>query len=377
MKIIYTIAGFYRAAGMERILSDKANYLAGKGYDILIVTTEQRGRPAVFPLDSSIRMRDLNINYEEHNGGPFFLKFLLFPLKRFRHRSRLKALLKEERPDVTVSMFCGDEGFLPGLPYCGKTVLEVHFSRFKRLQYERKGIWALADRYRFWEDGRICRKFDRFVALTREDLDYWGNPQNGVVIPNFISAIPRMPSDLESRIVLAVGRYCHQKGFDRLLHAWSIVDKKLPSGHGWTLRLVGDGEDRSKLERLVQELGIAGSTIIDRPQKDMDSVYRTASLLAMSSRYEGFGLVLAEAQAYGIPAVSFDCKCGPRDIITNGEDGFLIPEGDVAALANGIHRLVNNDLLRRRMGVLARKHANRWDKEVIMQRWRVLFETEL
>ena len=80
MKIIYTIAGFYRAAGMERILSDKANYLAGKGYDILIVTTEQRGRPAVFPLDSSIRMRDLNINYEEHNGGPFFLKFLLFPL---------------------------------------------------------------------------------------------------------------------------------------------------------------------------------------------------------------------------------------------------------------------------------------------------------
>jgi glycosyltransferase involved in cell wall biosynthesis len=87
--------------------------------------------------------------------------------------------------------------------------------------------------------------------------------------------------------------------------------------------------------------------------------------------------VLAEAQAYGIPAVSFDCKCGPRDIITNGEDGFLIPEGDVAALANGIHRLVNNDLLRRRMGVLARKHANRWDKEVIMQRWRVLFETEL
>lgn len=374
MKILYTIAGFYRAAGMERILADKANYLAAKGYTIVIVTSDQKGREAVFPLNPAIRCVDLRINYEDHNGGAIFLKLLAYPMKKTRHRRRLRKLLKDERPDITVSMFCGDEGFLPGIEDGGKKVLEVHFSRFKRLQYGRKGLWALADRFRSWQDGRTVRRFDRFVALTQEDLSYWGSPENGCVIPNFIDSFPAKPSSLESRTVLAVGRFCYQKGFDRLLEAWARVIYLLPFRHGWKLRLVGDGEERRTLQRLADEKGISPYVNIDWPTDDMASVYINASVLVMSSRYEGFGLVLAEAQSYGIPAVSFDCKCGPRDVISDGEDGLLVPEGDVQALADALMILIEDSSLRSRMGQKAREHASRWDKEIIMQQWIKLFQ---
>ena len=211
MKIIYTIAGFYRAAGMERILADKANYLAGRGVGVLIVTTDQKSRPAAFPLDASVRRVDLGIDYEDNNGGRFISKLIRYPFKKYKHRRRLANLLKKERPDITISMFCGDESFLPCLPYAGKSILEVHFSRFKRLQYGRKGLWGLADRYRNRKDGNVIRRFDRFVTLTHEDAAYWGNPSNGRVIPNFLDWIPVEPSPLTRKVVLGVGRFSYQK----------------------------------------------------------------------------------------------------------------------------------------------------------------------
>lgn len=375
MKILYTIAGFYRAAGMERILADKANYLAAKGYSIVIVTTDQRGREEAFPLDHTIRRVDLRINYEDHNGDSFVQKLLAFPFKKRRHRRRLNKLLEEERPDITVSMFCGDEGFLPGLKDGSKKVLEVHFSRYKRLQYGRRGLWAIADRYRSWQDGRVVRRFRRFVTLTQEDMSYWGSPENGCVIPNFIDNLPAEPALLNSRTVLAVGRFSYQKGFERLLEAWARVLQLLPFRHGWKLRLVGDGEDRRRLQRLADDLGITPFVNFDWPTDRMGQVYREASLLALSSRYEGLPMVLLEAQSYGIPAVSFDCKCGPRDVISDGEDGLLVPEGDVQALAEALYKLIMNNTLRHAMGRRARINAARWDRETTMQKWIKLFES--
>lgn len=358
---------------MERILTDKANYLAGKGYDILIVTTEQEGRPDVFPLHKCIRRKDLGIGYEKNNGGSFLSKFIGLPLKKRRHRKRLAELLMQERPDVTVSMFCGDESFLPDIQDGSKKVLEVHFSRFKRLQYGRKGLWALADRYLSGRDARSIRRFDRFVCLTEEDLGYWGRPANGVCIPNFVDVFPSTLSSLEEKRVLAIGRFCYQKAFDRLILAWKQV-KESPVANGWSLNLVGGGEDMEKLRDLVDALGLSASVMILGPRKDVDKLYLGASAYALSSRYEGLPMVLLEAQSYGLPIVSFDCKCGPRDVVTDGEDGFLVPEGDVFALAGKLLALIEDPVLRKKMGRRAREQARRWNKETIMQRWIQLFE---
>lgn len=377
MIIVYLIAGTYRAAGMERVLADKANWLAAHGHKVHILTTDQRGLPSAFEMDPSIKCQDLGINYEENNEGSFLSKVLKYPGKQLRHRCRLSKALKEIRADIVVSMFCNDVGFLPKIKDGSRKVLEVHFSRFKRLQYGRKGLWAVADKWRSRTDLKHVRAYDRFVVLTEEDKGYWGDLPNIVVIPNSVSLKADGPAHLTGKTVIAVGRYSYQKAFDRLIDAWKIVQDSLGPGSGWRLCLVGDGETRSALEAQITRLGLQDSTILGKVEKDMASVYHNASILALSSRYEGLPMVLLEAQSFGVPCVSFDCKCGPKDVIHNGENGLLVPEGDVPALAEALLKLIRNPEELKKMGGAAYIDATRWQPELIMQQWINLFESVL
>ena len=344
---------------MERVLAIKASWLAAHGHKVLIVTSDQRGLAPAFQMDPSIEFHDLGINYDENNGASFFSKLLLYPFKQICHRHRLSSLLKRIRPDITVCMFGNEAGFLHRIKDGSKKVLEIHFSRFKRLQYGRSGLWALADRWRSRHDLAIVRRYDRFVVLTEEDRGYWGSLDNIRVIPNPRTFTFEAPAPLDSGTVLAVGRYTHQKGFDLLLKAWKSIDT-----NGWTLRIAGSGEP----------LGDIPSNVITGPSDNIREEYCNAAFLVMSSRYEGLPMVLLEAQAAGLPAVSFACKCGPRDVITDGEDGILVPEGDIEALATGMKRLMEDTGLRLRMGAAAYRHSDRYDQERIMSQWESLFK---
>ena len=374
MKIVYTIAGTYRAAGMERVLADKTAWLCSHGYEVVVVTTEQRGRESAFRMDPSIRMVDLGIGYEDNNGGSFLSKLVHYPFKQHRHRKSLAALLEKEKADVVVSMFCNDESFLPKIKDGSKKVLEVHFSRFKRMLYGRKGIWALADKYRSFRDLKHIARFDRFVVLTDEDKTYWGSLPNIEVIKNSIEGRAEHPSKLDSKTVIAVGRLSYQKSIDRLIDAWKIVCDKRPSS-GWKLRIVGDGEMRQSLEEQVRSLGISGSVEFAGVLKDMDAVYGNASILALSSRYEGLPMVLLEAQAHGVPAVSFACKCGPKDVINHGENGLLVEEGNIKGLADALCTLIDSPEELKAMGKAAYEDSVRWDRENIMRKWDNLFRS--
>lgn len=358
MKIIYLIPGVYRAAGMERVLAEKTNWLAAHDYEILIVTSEQQGRPPAFPFDSRIRFVDLAIGYEDNNGSSFADKILHYPAKQRKHRKALESLLKRENADIVISMFGNEASFLPYIQDGSRKVLEIHFSRFKRLQYGRTGLWALADKWRSRQDARTASRYDRFVVLTKEDKGYWGPLKNIRVIPNPRTFTLPEPASLNSHTVLAVGRYSHQKGFDLLLKAWKMIDTR-----GWTLRIAGSGEP---LENVPDN-------VITGPSANIVEEYQNAAFLVMSSRYEGLPMVLLEAQAAGLPIVSFACKCGPKDVITDGEDGLLVPEGDIAGLADGMKRLMDDEDLRHRMGQAAFRHSDRYDKERIMTQWDNLF----
>jgi len=360
MKLIYLIAGTYRAAGMERVLALKANWLATHGYEVMIVTTEQKGRPNAFHFDETIRFKDLAIGYEDNNGGSFIDKLLKYPSKQIKHRRKLEALLKRERADIVTSMFCNDAAFLPRIKDGSRKVLEVHFSRNKRLQYGRRGIWAFADRLRSQNDLRTVKRFDRFVVLTHEDAALWGNLPNMQVIMNPRTFKCDNPSDCTAHQVIAAGRYTHQKGFDLLLQAWNMIDTT-----GWTLRLAGEGE--------LPDAEIPAN-VITGPSNHMPEELHNSSIYALSSRYEGLPMVLLEAQASGLPAVCFTCKCGPKDIITDGKDGLLIPEGDVRAFADGLDKLMRNDPLRKAMGASAYCNSDNYDIEPIMVQWKELFE---
>lgn len=372
MKILYNIAGTCHSGGMERVLANKANWLVANGYEVVIVTTDQRGEQPFFPLDGRIRCHDLGVNYEENNGAGFFNKLLNYPAKQRMHKRLLREVLAKEAPDVTVSMFCNDVSFIAGLKEGGKKVLEIHFGKNKRLQYGRKGLWRLADMWRTRQDERLVRGFDRFVVLTGEDKALWGDVLGMQVIPNARTFTPTECAPLDTKKVIAVGRYTHQKGFERLIEAWRMIADKVP---GWHLDIIGDGEERNMLEALVGDYGLGGSVSLLHPTTDMPGVYMGASVVAMSSRYEGLPMILVEAQAYGLPIVSFDCKCGPADVVEDGVTGFLVPEGDVEALAKGLLKVMTDDALRSRMGKAAREASERYSVEAVMAKWTALFET--
>lgn len=370
MKIIYCIAGTRHSGGMERVLANKANFLAEHGYDIVIVTTDQCGEPPFFPLDNRIRCIDLNINYEENNGKSIWNKLIHYPVKQIKHKNKLTAVLKREKPDITISMYCNDAFFLPSIHDGSKKILEIHFSRFKRLQYGRKGLWRLADRFRSHEDTRIVKKYNKFVVLTHEDKDYWGDLDNICVIPNARTFTFSNPALLDNKEVIAIGRYSFQKGFDLLIDAWRIVCKK---NKDWILRIVGNGEQREELQQKINTYGIEKRIILDSSRPDMISVYKKASLFVLSSRYEGLPMVLLEAQSAGLPIVSFTCKCGPKDLIKNGISGFLVPENDVIELSNRILQLIEDKKLRDSMGKAAFINSQKYSMEYIMQQWIDLF----
>ena len=372
MKILYCIACTCHSGGMERVLANKANYLARHGYEIVVVTTDQRGARPFFLLEPGIRCIDLGINYDENNGKSFLNKLLHYPLKQCRHKKRLKAVLMTERPDVTVSMFNNDAGFIPGIKDGSAKLLEIHFSKFKRLQYGRKGVWKLADWWRSKQDEKTVRKFDRFVVLTEEDKAYWGNLPNIMVIPNAISGIPAETALLENKKVIAVGRYAYQKGFERLVDAWYLLASRFPD---WKLDIIGDGEERPLLEQRIHFYGLDRQVTLTRPTQEIGKVYQEASILASSSRYEGLPMVLLEAQAFGLPTVAFQCKCGPKDIVSDGINGYLVPEGDIAGMAQRLEILMKDEALRKRMGLKAKESALRFNEEVIMKKWMYTFQT--
>lgn len=370
MKIVYTIAATYNSGGMERVLANKANWLARKGYEISILTTDQKARSSFFELDPRIKVYDLGINYEENNGKSFFNKLIHYPFKQWRHKKALQRLLPELKADIVVSMFCNDASILPKIKDGSSKVLEIHFSRFKRLQYGRVGIWKLADELRNRNDLRVVSKFDKFVVLTEEDKGYWGELDNITAIPNARSFEVEKPAELNEKKVIAVGRYCYQKALDKLIQAWGIVCREIAD---WKLHLVGDGEDRAQLQKQISELGLTERVVLGRAETDMKSVYLNSSVLALSSRYEGLPMVLLEAQAAGLPIVSFECKCGPKDVLTDGVDGILVKEGNVEGMAQGLLKLIKDETLRKQMGIAAYKNSERFSEEKVMANWVELF----
>lgn len=370
MKLVYCIPATSNSGGMERVLARKVNYLADRGYEVIIVTTDQRGRDPFFPFHPSIRQIDLGINYDENNGQGLLAKLLAYPRKKRLHRERLSALLLGLKADVVVSMFGDDADFLPSLADGSKKVLEYHFSKLKRLQYGRQGLWRLVDRYRTWLDEGTVRGYDRFVVLTEEDAGYWGKLPHIRVIPNPLPFLSEETSPCTEKRVLAVGRYDFQKNFSLLLRLWARVAPKYPD---WQLEIIGDGALRPDLEAEVQALGLTASVSLSQPTHQMKEVYLRSSIYAMTSRYEGLPMVLIEAQQMGLPIVSFACPCGPRDVIHEGQDGYLIQMGQEELFIQRLSQLMDSEAERIHMGKAARDASARYDVDRIMAHWMGLF----
>jgi len=374
MKIVYCILGTFNSGGMERVLANKTNYLAKLGYDITIITTDQNNQKPYFSLDKSIKQIDLGINYTENNNSGLFKKILDYPKKQKLHKNRLANQLNQIKPDITVSLFDHEVGLLPKINSAGKKIVEIHFSRFKRMQYGRKGVWKLIDKFRSKKDLKTVKEYDKFVVLTEEDKDYWGELDNIVVIPNANSFPISERSKLDTNNVIAVGRYDYQKRFDDLIEIWRTVNASKPD---WKLNIFGKGPEKENLQKLINDYDLRDSVFLKDPVQDIGNQYLNSSMIVMTSRYEGLPMALLEGQAAGLPLISYACKCGPRDIIREGINGFLLEEGDKNAVANRLLSLMEDESLRDRLGEKSFELSKNFSEEVVMKKWIQLFNDSL
>jgi glycoside transferase family 4 len=373
MKIVYCIQGTHNSGGMERVLSRKVNYLAQAGHEVSIITFNQQGRKPFFELHPSVVCYDLAIPYEQYQKGGILNRLALYvrlPQLHRLHRKRLEQLLLKLKADIVVSMFNEEASFLPSIQDGSHKILEFHFSKHNGLKDLRRGIWRLIDELRAKKDERIVRPFDRFVVLTEEDAAAWGALPNLRVIPNPLPFYSDSPSDCSAHQLLAMGRYDDQKHFDLLIDLWAQLAPDYPD---WRLVIAGDGKLRPEHTAQVERLGLKSVELM-RPTHQVQELYRASSIYTMTSRYEGLPMVLIEAQQMGLPIVSFACPCGPRDVITDGVDGYLLEVGDHAGFIQALRRLMDSEAERQRMGAAARIASERYDLEHIMKSWLALFD---
>jgi glycosyltransferase involved in cell wall biosynthesis len=221
---------------------------------------------------------------------------------------------------------------------------------------------------------RLYPRLDALAVLTDRDAERYrqlvGDGLRVVTIPNTVRRMPGPSADPGETTVLAAGRFAYQKGFDLLLAAWAEVAAEHPD---WRLRLCGAGNLKGDLEAQIRELGLGDSVNLQGPA-DMAEAMANASIFALSSRFEGFPLILLEAMSKGMAVVSFDCPTGPADIIDDHRDGILVPPRDVEAFAAGLRELIGDEGLRRRCGAAAVATARRYTIEAVGAQWDALLE---
>lgn len=372
MKIIYCIPQLYRLGGMERIVSIKMNLLVKEGYDVSVITTDQGNRPFYFELDKRIKHYDLNINYEQNTGNRLIKKFFLLLYKYYIHKRRLESLLFVLKADIVISTFSDEMFILPYIKDGSKKIVEFHFCRNMFKLLSQKGIFHLIDIFKSKRRIRSLKKFDSFVCLSNEDAQNWTELSNVEVIYNISPLKFSSKATLKEHRVISVGRYSYQKGYDRLINAWALISKEIPED--WTLHIVGEGCLRQELTDQIKRLGLENSVFLDGVSENISKDYLSSSIAVFTSHYEGFLLALAEAESAGVPVVSFDTPCGPKDIIEDGKDGFLVPNGDISQIAKKIYLLIQDEKLRTIMGRNAYENSKRFNENIIIPQWISLFD---
>lgn len=379
MKILYIINKMTNLAGIERILTCKMNYLSEKtDYSVFLVTYEQPNQALSFQLNNIITYQPINAPIPQREGMTLFGWMKVYISARKVFKREFNNLLKNIHPDIVI---CTGYAY-PVLDiiidasrqFNAKTIMESHVKGDTVSMKKYIFNHTLASLFSFWDYYilRKIKKVDCVVTLTQEDKEFWRTYAKRIeVIPNILTITPKKVIDYHAKRIIAAGRYVHQKGFDLLLEAWHLINKNISD---WHLYIFGN-ENREPYQKIVDKYQMNDNTHLMGATKDIAEEFSKSSIFVLSSRFEGFGLVLAEAMSCGLPCVSFDCPYGPRDIITDREDGILVENGNIEALSKAIERLMTDEDLRQSMGEKALINVARYDSSNIMNRWEELFSS--
>lgn len=377
MKIAYCLPQIYNPGGIERITSIKANYFTEvMKWDVFIITAQQKGLNPFYPLSSSVSLIDLNIDYEKMNALSAIKRFIHKKRMQRIHKRKLSELLVSLNVDIVVSTLGNDSEFLPDIKDGSKKILEFHFCKgHKRIMadtYHFSFLPKLAFYYRCWqEEHRIIPRFDQFVVLTEEDKEKWKSIIPSVInIPNILPYENEGRAQLNNKTVISVGRLDAQKRFDRLIDIWAILAQKFPD---WQLNIYGAGDDYDILQEQINTLNLQKKVILCGTDKLMKENYLSSSIFVMTSAYEGLPMTLLEASGLGLPSVCYHFPCGPKDVIVNGVNGFLVETGNVSQFVEKMELLMSDEKKRKEMGLKAYELSTRYSKEKVLKEWLNLF----
>lgn len=376
MKLLYCIPTLETSGGTERIVVEKINYLIDNGYEIIIITTEGKSRKSFFNLNAKATVIPLNINFNDVLNEILPLKLLKTKSKLRLYKQQLKQLIDRESIDIVISTGAKELEFLGKLDISAKKVCELHFSKnFRKQAYVSRSaniFWNLIGELRTRELINQTKNLDKLVVLTKEDESEWKESNENITqIYNFSAFESEEVSNLNTKTVIAVGRLAEQKGFDLLIAAWSLV---VAENNDWILRIFGTGHLENQLKEQAKRLGIFDSIVFEGQTDFVAEKILQSAIFALSSRYEGFPLVLLESITCGVPIVSFDCKTGPSEIITANDCGILVQDGNIHEFAKSLIKVMNDEELRKKMGEKAKEKSRFFSKKFIMNQWTALFD---
>ncbi len=361
-RILWAVSSL-SAGGAERMISELANAFSDRGHAVGVLTLSAPGSDH-YRLHEGVERIALDVIWDSRS----LWQSVVGNLRRSR---MIRNAIRRFEPDAVVSFIeQTNVRVLAGLVGSGIPVIVSERIDPRRHQVGR--AWNLAR--------RILYPFASWVVVQTEAVAGWAREFVSnhciCVIPNFVRALPEPPpfGARDRKQILAVGRLDRQKGFDLLLHAFA---RSGLAQEGVRLTILGEGPERQALETLACELGLAEHLELPGVVPNPEQWMAQAAVFVLPSRYEGFPNALLEAMAMGCPVIAADCDSGPREIIRHGENGWLVPVEDVAALAQAMRQLFEDAALRARLGNAAVAVRQRYAKEVIVARWEKLIEEVL
>ena len=362
MKILFLTDQMHLHGGIERILSQKINYLIDfYQHDVFLITTEQKNIKPVYELESRLKTIDLAINY--HRSISYFHPKNI--LKTLLHFYKLYFVINKIKPDVIVSVSTSPEQYL--LPFIHKKIPKLKEFHSSRFGYKENKNWKQ-------KLDKTLNLFENLIVLNADEKKYYSN-KNITIIPNFTDFECLENSKIvKEKTIIAAGRIAPVKQFDELIKIWKIIAHDNPD---WKVKIFGNGDPIiiQELNNLINNLGLEKSFFLMPATENIQLEMQKASVYTMTSATECFPMVLLEAQACGLPIVSFDCPNGPRNIINDEIDGFLIENQNKELFAKKLDYLLKNNDLLNFMGNNALKNVFNFKKEKIMQEWQNLFLT--
>lgn len=374
MKIVYCIDSICYLGGIPRITIAKASALANiPDNEVWIVVTDHK-KNLVLPINPKVHIVNLNINYYEDDwkGKWYVLKGIVY--KRRLHKAKLQTALEQIQPDVVIATGTSEKNFITSIRVSSHPafVREIHYHKHYRMASAT--TWfakLLAIGGNFMDYHWHIHKYDKIVVLTDEDMQTnWKNNPKVCVIPNPLTEISEKRTTYQNKTVITAGRLSYPKNYPSLVRIWKSIHDKFPD---WNLEIWGIGEYYAQLTAMIHDYNLQDCVFLKGYSPDVLSKMADASIFAMSSRFEGLPLVIIEAFSVGLPVVTYQCPYGPKYLISDKDDGFLVSLGDEQTFAERLSELMEDMNLRKQMGKKAIQKSQLFHIDKIAQSWMELF----